>query len=230
MIADYERGEPFAPPRAAHLRVSGARAWLPCFARRFSGAESAGRLTDPRLCLGPTRVGCCDCTGSYFESRYHAYSGISRYYYLSALVNVGLGVWGAIAADCPSLNPVYLEVLWICCFVEALVAVLVATSVSTLMRGQGWAGFALFSVSFYGVVTLAKFAYLILAAILVGGAITSSAYMLAVVASFGCHLICGSWFVLGVGLDDAIEEAVFHFSRPDKEKVEDQEAQTSLLK
>mmetsp|Transcript_33024 Transcript_33024/g.61395 ORF Transcript_33024/g.61395 Transcript_33024/m.61395 type:complete len:180 (-) Transcript_33024:154-693(-) len=172
--------------------------------------------------------GCCD--GTYFESRYHAYAGITRYFYASAVINIGLGVWGMIAPDCPSLNVVFLEVLWIICFLEALAALFVATGISTLMRNSGWAGFALFSVSFYGIIMLAKSAYIVLAVILVGGGITTSIFLMALVASFGFHLICGSWFILGIGFDDAIEEAIFHFSRPDKQKVNDPETQTKLLK
>ncbi|GAB5368045.1 hypothetical protein AAMO2058_001284100 [Amorphochlora amoebiformis] len=173
--------------------------------------------------------GCCECS-SYFESRYHAYSGITRYFYLSAFLNAGLGVWGLVAADCPDLNPVFVEVLWIVCFIEAIAAVLVGSGIQYLMKGTGWAGFALFSISFYGIIILAKTAYIVLACILVGGGIAKSIYLLAVVSAFGFHLICGSWFILGIGFDDAIEEAIFHFSRPDKEKVHDPETQTKLLK
>mmetsp|Transcript_20016 Transcript_20016/g.29976 ORF Transcript_20016/g.29976 Transcript_20016/m.29976 type:complete len:182 (+) Transcript_20016:36-581(+) len=173
--------------------------------------------------------GCCECS-TYFESRYHAYAGITRYFYLSALVNIGLGAWGMLGADCDELNPVIIEVLWIVCFLEAVVAIFVGMGISTLMNGQGWAGFALFSVSFYGIIMLAKTAYVVLAVILVGGGISQSIYLLAVVASFGFHIVCGSWFVLGVGFDDAIEEAIFHCFRPDTNKVNDQENQTKLLK
>jgi len=73
----------------------------------------------------------------FFESRYHAYSGISRYFYLSALINIGLGTWGMISPDCPSLNPIFVEVLWICCYIEAVVAVLVGLGISTLMKTRG---------------------------------------------------------------------------------------------
>jgi len=166
----------------------------------------------------------------FFESRYHAYSGISRYFYLSALINIGLGTWGMISPDCPSLNPIFVEVLWICCYIEAVVAVLVGLGISTLMKTRGWAGFALCSISFYGIIILAKTAYIVLASILVGKEIAQSIYLITLISAFGFHLICGSWFVLGIGFDDAIEEAIFHFSRPDKEKIEEGETQTKLLR
>jgi len=167
---------------------------------------------------------------SYFESRYHAYSGISRYFFLSALVNLGLGVWGMLAPDCDALNPIFVEVLWICCFLEAVVAICVGMGISALMRNRGWAGFALFSVSLYGIIILAKTAYIVLALILVGKEVTSSIYLLTLVSAFGFHLIFGSWFVLGIGFDDAIEEAIFHFSRPGKEKNPKSETQHKLLR
>jgi len=69
-----------------------------------------------------------------------------------------------------------------------------------------------------------------LASILVGKEIAQSIYMITLISAFGFHLICGSWFVLGIGFDDAIEEAIFHFSRPDKEKIEEGETQTKLLR
>lgn len=108
----------------------------------------------------------------FFESRFHAYMGMSWYFTIFAIVNIMLGIWGlsiiddaAVAADgrpgpgskydCAPINK-FARLLGSETIVEAMVCGILVFGVLQLVHGLWWAVLAVVTFTLYGLLVFLK--------------------------------------------------------------------------
>eukprot|EP01006_Ploeotia_vitrea_P064560 TRINITY_DN88203_c0_g1_i1.p1 TRINITY_DN88203_c0_g1~~TRINITY_DN88203_c0_g1_i1.p1 ORF type:complete len:208 (-),score=59.20 TRINITY_DN88203_c0_g1_i1:54-653(-) len=176
---------------------------------------------------------------SFFESRFHAYIGISWYFFALMIVSIGLGGWAldsvneaAVAAssppgpglqyNCGNINR-FLKLIGACSVLEGIISGVLAFAFITLMRGYLWALFAIGVLLVYGLLIFLKAVTVIVGVVWIWGDaqefcstaaaplyVHADLFLKAVIGVLTVQLLFGTSFLMGCGLHHAIDEALHH--------------------
>lgn len=170
----------------------------------------------------------CWPKGSFFETRFHAYSSISWYMLFFVLVNVAFGVWGLSITEgsdsgpCGDINR-FDRLLGSTSLVEAVVNALLAGGFLVLMHGYAPALFTLATLVVYGLLMFLKTVGAVLGVVWLWadtmdtckGAQSSlwhngDRYLKGVLVVLFVQWVFGSFLLLALGLANAVDEAYYN--------------------
>jgi len=160
-------------------------------------------------------------SSEFHQSRFNAYRTLTCYFMTAGLMALILGAAGCFLAKnekgCAKTG-LYLLVGAGCTVVDGLSSILLGFALKNVMEGQKSACWMLVCLAWYQSVLLTKGIVLAMDTAVVYGENVKScnysfmerSYVIAQLVFFGLEAFCGTCYALSVGLEDAVEEALFH--------------------
>lgn len=172
-----------------------------------------------------------------FEFRHHAYIEMAWYFGMLVIINIAYGLWGSTCIDvkgvsnnipdsnphkdaCKSINN-FLIVFVVLSFADIFISLMLACGLPNIMRGPKWAACGLTNLFLFLLLFLGKCIIVILGVVWIWGQdvkpcqtlvpdlyTDANRYLWACVIVVSLQLLVGTAYLLGFGLQDAVEEGV----------------------
>mmetsp|Transcript_12626 Transcript_12626/g.21007 ORF Transcript_12626/g.21007 Transcript_12626/m.21007 type:complete len:181 (+) Transcript_12626:2766-3308(+) len=158
----------------------------------------------------------------HHEAHFNAYQGLSCYFCATAIAALAIGATGVALAtngyeNCTKASE-YLLFGATCTLIDGAFSLLLGCAINRLMEGSWSACWMLSCLSIYGAIIMTKFILLCLDTAMVFGSDSTTCndisfqryYVIAQLALFGFEIFIGFGYAMRLGLEDAVEEALYH--------------------